>query len=121
MRARFPGSQIRPEYKVGASRLDFFIETGDACVYLEVKGVTLEENGVVLFPDAPTQRGTKHLQTLTRLAQEGYRACVLFVIQMQGAAYFTPNRRTDPDFADALEAAAAAGVELLAMDCRVTD
>ncbi|MCI8472399.1 MAG: DNA/RNA nuclease SfsA [Clostridiales bacterium] len=117
----FPDAEIHPEYKVGTSRLDFFIKTGGGCVYLEVKGVTLEENDVVLFPDAPTQRGTKHLRTLTRLVQEGYRACVLFVVQMEGAAYFTPNRRTDPDFADALAEAADAGVEFLAMDCYVTE
>ena len=117
----FPGAEIQPEYKIGQSRLDFFIKTGEDCVYLEVKGVTLEENGVVLFPDAPTQRGTKHVHTLTRLAQEGHRACILFVIQMKDVVYFTPNRRTDPDFAAALEEAVAAGVELLAMDCRVTD
>lgn len=117
----FPGAEIHPEYKIGTSRLDFFIKTEDDCVYLEVKGVTLEENGVVLFPDAPTQRGTKHLHTLTRLVREGHRACILFVVQMEGAVYFTPNRRTDPDFADALAEAAGAGVELLAMDCRVTE
>ena len=74
----FPGARIRPEYKIGNSRLDFFIETENGPVYLEVKGVTLEEDGVVRFPDAPTQRGTKHLQTLTRLAREGYKACVFF-------------------------------------------
>lgn len=117
----FPSAEIHPEYKIDASRLDFFIKTGDSCVYLEVKGVTLEENGVVRFPDAPTQRGVKHLQTLIRLVQEGHRACVLFVVQMEGAAYFTPNRCTDPDFADALVKAADAGVELLAMDCHVTE
>lgn len=117
----FPNAKIFPEYKVGESRLDFFIKTAERCVYLEVKGVTLEENGVVLFPDAPTRRGTKHLHTLTRLSKQGYGACVLFVVQMNGVTYFTPNRRTDPDFADALAKAAAAGVELMAMDCRVTD
>lgn len=117
----FPDGKIRPEYKIGDSRLDFCIETGDGPVYLEVKGVTLEEDGVVLFPDAPTQRGVKHLQTLTRLAQEGHRSCVLFVIQMEDVSYFTPNRRTDPAFADVLLQAAAAGVQLLAVDCQVRD
>lgn len=117
----FPRGMIRPEYKIGNSRLDFCIETEDGPVYLEVKGVTLEEAGVVRFPDAPTQRGTKHLQTLTRLAGEGYKACVLFVIQMEDVSYFTPNRRTDPVFADALIEAVNAGVTLLARDCRVRD
>ena len=117
----FPDGRIRPEYKMEDSRLDFCIETEDGPVYLEVKGVTLEEDGVVLFPDAPTQRGVKHLHTLTRLAQAGHRSCVLFVIQMEGVSYFTPNRRTDPAFADALLQAAAAGVQIMAVDCRVTD
>lgn len=117
----FSDGKIRPEYKMGDSRLDFYIETGGGPVYLEVKGVTLEKDGVVLFPDAPTQRGVKHLQTLTRLTQEGHRACVLFVIQMEGVSYFTPNRRTDPAFSDALLQAAAAGVQLMAVDCHVTD
>lgn len=117
----FPQKVIRPEYKIGNSRLDFCIETEDGPVYLEVKGVTLEEDGVARFPDAPTQRGTKHLRTLTRLAGEGFRACVLFVIQMKGVSYFTSNRRTDPVFADALIEAADAGVTLLARDCRVRD
>ena len=85
---------------------------------MEVKGVTLEENGVALFPDAPTQRGVKHLRELIRCQQEGYRACALFVVQMQGISYFTPNRRTHPEFAQALEEAAAQGVRLEAVDCR---
>ena len=88
--------------------------------FVEVKGVTLEENGVALFPDAPTQRGVKHLRELIRCQQEGYRACALFVVQMQGISYFTPNRRTHPEFAQALEEAAAQGVRLEAVDCLVT-
>lgn len=117
----FPEETIRSEYKIEDSRLDFCIETRDGPVYLEVKGVTLEEDGVVLFPDAPTQRGTKHLHTLTRLAMQGYKTCVFFVIQMEGVSYFTPNRRTDPVFANALTEAAAAGVTLWARDCHITD
>ena len=74
-----------------------------------------------MFPDAPTLRGTKHLRTLTRLAMQGYKTYVLFVIQMEGVSYFTPNRRTDPIFADALVEAAAAGVTLWARDCHITD
>ncbi len=117
----FPGGNIRAEYKIENSRLDFCIETEDGPVYLEVKGVTLEEDGVVRFPDAPTQRGTKHLRTLIRLAEKGNKACVLFVIQMEGVSYFTPNRQTDPVFADTLSQAADAGVILLARECRVRD
>ena len=97
------------------------VKKGDRPVYLEVKGVTLEEDGVAMFPDAPTLRGTKHLRTLTRLAMQGYKTYVLFVIQMEGVSYFTPNRRTDPIFADALVEAAAAGVTLWARDCHITD
>jgi sugar fermentation stimulation protein A len=117
----FPEGTIRPEFKIENSRLDFCIETRDGPVYLEVKGVTLEEDGVVLFPDAPTQRGTKHLHTLTRLAKGGHRASVLFVIQMEEVSYFTPNRQTDPVFADALAEAATAGVTLWARDCHITN
>ena len=84
---------------------------------LEVKGVTLERDGVVLFPDAPTERGAKHLRQLAAFPGQAY---VLFVIQMEGAAYFTPNAETDPAFAEALRAARDAGVHILAYDCHVT-
>lgn len=115
-----PVERLRPETKHGASRFDFsFIRNGKPC-FLEVKGVTLETDGVCAFPDAPTQRGTKHLQELTALAQAGYGAYVLFVIQMADVAYLHPNDATDPAFAAALRQAAAAGVQVLAMDCRVT-
>lgn len=117
----FPGGKILPEYKIEDSRLDFCIKTAAGPVYLEVKGVTLEEDGISLFPDAPTRRGVKHLHTLARLAGQGQRACVLFVIQMEGISCFTPNRRTDPVFADALAEAADAGVCLRAVDCVVTE
>lgn len=111
---------IRPETPWGASRFDFYLESPDRRGFLEVKGVTLEEDGAALFPDAPTQRGVKHLRELIRCQQEGYRACALFVVQMQGISYFTPNRRTHPEFAQALEEAAAQGVRLEAVDCLVT-
>ncbi len=115
-----PIEELRPETKHGASRFDFsFIRNGTPC-FLEVKGVTLETDGVCAFPDAPTQRGTKHLQELTALAQAGYGAYVLFVIQMADVAYLHPNDATDPAFAAALRQAAATGVQILAMDCRVT-
>ncbi len=102
------------------SRFDFYFEADGKPGFLEVKGVTLEENGVVRFPDAPTQRGAKHLQGLIRAKQAGLRAAVLFVVQMQEVAYFAPNDATDPAFAKALRQAAAAGVELYAVDCLVT-
>lgn len=113
-------SELRPETAFGNSRFDFsFQKDGKAC-FLEVKGVTLENDGVCAFPDAPTQRGTKHLQELTRLAREGYGAYVLFVIQMADVRYLHPNDATDPAFGKALREAAAAGVQVLAMDCAVT-
>jgi sugar fermentation stimulation protein A len=102
------------------SRFDFsFLLDGKRC-FLEVKGVTLEEDGVCAFPDAPTQRGVKHLKGLTKAAKNGYGAFVLFVIQMEDVRFIKPNVLTDPAFAVALQEAAAAGVQILAMDCRVT-
>ena len=113
-------TKIRPEYRMGESRLDFLVETEAYPVYLEVKGVTLEEDGVVLFPDAPTQRGIKHLEELSRLAQQGEHTALVLVVQMENVRYFTPNRKTHPQFGEALEAAAQAGVELCCCDCLVT-
>ena len=111
---------LRPESRHGDSRFDFsFTKDGIPC-FLEVKGVTLENDGVCAFPDAPTQRGAKHLRELTRLAAEGYGAYVLFVIQMSDVLYLHPNDTTDPEFGKALREAAAAGVQILAMDCAVT-
>jgi DNA-binding sugar fermentation-stimulating protein len=85
-----------------------------------VKGVTLEENGVVLFPDAPTERGAKHLRELCRCVSDGYEGYVVFVVQMHPVQYFTPNRARDPDFAAALEEARTNGVHILAVDCIIT-
>lgn len=114
-------SDLKPESVHGNSRFDFsFTRDGKPC-FLEVKGVTLELDGVCAFPDAPTQRGTKHLRELTRLAQAGYGAYVLFVVQMADVQYFRPNNETDPDFAQALRQAWEAGVHILAMDCVVTE
>lgn len=111
---------LRAETVHGDSRFDFsFTLEGRPC-FLEVKGVTLEEDGVCAFPDAPTERGAKHLRGLTEAAREGYGAYVLFVIQMEGVRYLRPNETTDPDFALALRQAAAAGVHVLAVECRVT-
>ena len=87
---------------------------------MEVKGVTLEDNGVVLFPDAPTERGVKHVRELIRCLEEGFETYVLFVVQMEHALYFIPNRKTHPQFADALCDAQNAGVHLLAFTCKVT-
>ncbi len=111
---------LKPETTFGDSRFDFsFMKDGRLC-FLEVKGVTLENDGVCAFPDAPTLRGAKHLRELTRLCREGYGAYVLFVIQMEDAKYLHPNDATDPDFGKALREAAAAGVQVLAYDCTVT-
>lgn len=102
------------------SRFDFsFTLDGRSC-FLEVKGVTLENDGVCAFPDAPTERGTKHLRGLTELTRQGYGAYVLFVIQMADAVSLCPNDATDPTFGKALREAAAQGVQILAMDCAVT-
>lgn len=111
---------LRPETVHGDSRFDFYAETGAGEKwFIEVKGVTLEENGVARFPDAPTQRGAKHLHGLCRCVEEGYRAAALFVIQMKGATRFEPNEATDPAFAAALRQASERGVKLLAYDCLV--
>ena len=113
-------SELKPESKWGESRFDFsFVKDGVRC-YLEVKGVTLETNGVCAFPDAPTVRGTRHLQELTELAKSGCGAYVLFVIQMTDVQYLHPNDVTDPAFGQALREAHKAGVQVLAMDCAVT-
>ena len=113
-------SDLRPETTFGNSRFDFSFQKDGRLCFLEVKGVTLETDGVCAFPDAPTQRGAKHLQELTRLSKEGYGAYVLFVIQMADVSYLHPNDTTDPVFGKALREAAAAGVQVLAMDCAVT-
>ena len=112
---------LKAESFHGDSRFDFsFTKDGKTC-YLEVKGVTLENDGVCAFPDAPTERGVKHLRGLAALAQQGYGAYVLFVIQMPDVKYLHPNDATDPAFGAALRDAAAAGVQILAMDCAVSE
>ena len=114
-------SELRAEYTHGDSRFDFsFIKDGRRC-FLEVKGVTLENDGICAFPDAPTERGVKHLRGLTQLAKQGFGAYVLFVIQMADVEYLHPNDATDPAFGKALREAAAQGVQVLAMDCTVTE
>ena len=113
-------TRIRPEFKFGTSRFDFYWEAGDRRGLLEVKGVTLEEQGAALFPDAPTKRGVRHLEELCASLQEGYEATVCFVIQLSGVTHFSPNDSTHPEFGAALRKAAAAGVKILALDCLVT-
>ncbi len=111
---------VKPEVTYGNSRFDFYIETAAEKIFMEVKGVTLEEDGVVRFPDAPSERAVKHVEELAAAARAGYRVFVMFVIQMEDVKYFTPNRDTHPRFAQALCRAAEEGVEVLAYDCRVT-
>lgn len=112
---------LKPECKYGNSRIDFYLETEEGRkIFIEVKGVTLEEEGVARFPDAPTERGIKHIQELQQAVQEGYEAYILFVIQMKGVARFEPNDRTHKAFGDALRKAAEQGVGILAYDCLIT-
>jgi len=111
---------LRPETVHGDSRFDFaFQKDGKQC-YLEVKGVTLEDGGICAFPDAPTERGAKHLRGLQRAVAEGCACYALFVIQMRPVLYLHPNDATDPVFGKALREAAAGGVHVLAVDCQVT-
>lgn len=115
-----PIEHLRPETVHGNSRFDFsFTKDGVPCL-MEVKGCTLESDGVCAFPDAPTARGAKHLRGLAQAVGEGYECFVLLVIQMADVAYFHPNDDTDPQFGIALREAAHTGVHILAMDCRVT-
>lgn len=111
---------LRPETTYGSSRFDFYWESSKGRGFVEVKGVTLEEDGVVRFPDAPTLRGVKHLDELVKAREAGYEAAVCFVIQMEDVCWFAPNDETHPEFGQALRRAAQAGVEILAMDCAVT-
>jgi sugar fermentation stimulation protein A len=111
---------IKPEKVYGNSRFDLYIETNDRKIFMEVKGVTLEEDGVVRFPDAPTERGIKHIRELCNCLEEGYEAYIFFVIQMKDVLFFEPNDKTHPEFGAALREAAEKGVHIIAMDCEVT-
>ena len=113
-------TELKPEYTHGSSRFDFFFRKDGIPCLMEVKGVTLENDGICAFPDAPTQRGARHLHELADAQQKGYRCFILFVIQMDAVQYLHPNDRTDPAFGTALRAAAAAGVQVMAYDCTVT-
>lgn len=121
LRRLYPYADIHPEYRIGNSRIDFMLEENGEKTFVEVKGVTLENDGIVSFPDAPTERGIKHLRELSSLIGEGHRAKILFIVQMENVRYFTPNRITHPQFADELKRAQDAGVEILCYDCTVTD
>ena len=112
---------IKREVFYGKSRFDFYIEDNDRKIFLEVKGVTLENDGVVSFPDAPTERGIKHINELSACLRDGYEAYVIFVIQMKNIEYFTPNYVTHPEFGEALKAAREKGVKILAYDCIVDE
>lgn len=107
---------VRREVRYGASRFDIGYRSGEKDGFVEVKGVTLERGGIAMFPDAPTERGTKHIQELIQAVGEGYDGCIFFLIQMKGVKAFTPNRETDPALADALCLAAQKGVRILAYD-----
>ena len=112
---------IKPEYKFGNSRLDFFMESKNEKILIEVKGCTLEENGIASFPDAPTQRGRKHLEELTEAIKNGYKSVIIFVIQIEEVLYFTPNTKNDPDFSEALLKAEKSGVIPVAFNCIVKE
>lgn len=111
---------IRREVKYGSSRFDFFIEDGKRKAFLEVKGVTLEKNGIAMFPDAPTERGVKHIHELIQCVKNGYEAYILFVIQMKDIKEFRPNDETHAEFGHVLRKAAQKGVNILAVDCSIT-
>lgn len=112
-------ASIRREVTFGNSRFDLYIEDGERRAFMEVKGVTLEKEGIAFFPDAPTERGVKHLHELAKAAQEGYEAYLLFVVQMKGVYELRPNDETHLAFGNALREAASAGVRILAVDCTV--
>lgn len=108
---------IKPEVTYRNSRFDFYVETADRKIFIEVKGVTLERDGVLLFPDAPTERGAKHLSELSASIKDGYEAYVFFIIQTEQCRYFTPNTETDPLFAERLRTASKDGVGVCALRC----
>lgn len=113
-------SGVSREVTYGSSRFDIYFEGKDQKGFMEVKGVTLEENGLALFPDAPTARGTKHLLEMVKAREDGYSGYILFLIQMKGVHHFTPNGKMDPRFAQALAYASTKGVKILAYDSIVT-
>lgn len=113
-------SLIKREVTYKQSRFDIYFEKGDQCGFIEVKGVTLEKDGVAMFPDAPTERGTKHVYEMIDSVKQGYLGCIFFLIQLKGVKQFTPNSIMDPKFSEALSSAYAQGVKIVAYDCEVT-
>ena len=121
---KIPGTSdlclVKPETVFGNSRFDFYIEDSEGQKgYIEVKGCTLENDGVASFPDAPTERGVKHIEEMIRAKKEGYSASILFIVQMEGMKYIRPNDETHPAFGDALRKAASAGVNVIAYECNI--
>lgn len=113
--------KIQPEYRFGNSRLDFYLEKDDEKFLMEVKGCTLEIDGIGYFPDAPTARGAKHLREMTKAALAGYKCYIVFVIQMPEVKEVLPNAATDPLFAKAFEEAQMAGVNVICLQCIVSE
>ena len=120
IKKQLPNATVKREITYKDSRFDCYIETETDKIFVEVKGVTLEENGYVRFPDAPTERGIKHINGLIDAVNNGYKAAVFFVIQMEDVISFSPNYDTQPRFGQALKNAEAAGVKILAYSCKVT-
>ncbi len=114
-------TKIKPEFTYGDSRLDFYMEKGEEKYLMEVKGCTLEIDGVGFFPDAPTTRGVKHVKELIKAKKEGYQGIVAFVIQMEGIREVRPNVETHPEFGEVLKQAKEAGVEIRCLLCKVTE
>jgi sugar fermentation stimulation protein A len=114
-------TRLQPEYRYGSSRFDFYIEADGRRILVEVKGVTLEEDGIVRFPDAPTERGVRHLRELAAAAAAGYDTYAVFIIQMKGVRWLEPNWGTHEAFGKAMQDAERAGVHILAVDCEVTE
>ncbi len=117
----FGDASVRPECFYKNSRFDFYIESEERKIFAEIKGATLEDDGVVMFPDAPTERGLKHLRELEDALSSGYDTYVFFIVQMSGAKYFTPNVITHREFAEELKKATEVGVQVFALDCVVTE
>ncbi|WP_455950212.1 DNA/RNA nuclease SfsA [Eubacterium sp.] len=112
---------IKPEYRYGNSRIDFYMKKGDVEYLMEVKGCTLEKDGIGYFPDAPTERGVKHLRELANAQKAGYQCTVAFVIQMEGVTEVRPNTETHPEFGEALEEAQKSGVKVVLFMCKVEE
>ena len=120
LRKLYPNGMVKSERKYGKSRLDFYVEDGDRKIFIEVKGVTLEDENIARFPDAPTERGIKHLLELAQAVTEGYEAMAFFVVQMNNIVHFTPNDITHQAFGDTLRKVSKEGVKIFAFECNIT-